>query len=485
MKKTLAVLLSLIMVLALIPAAFAEDAEEMAYRLVIKGGETKDNMAKVGDANCLKVEVALAGEPEEAGGETPTGTRAEEVVYTATFDINYDAAQLTLKDYEPSENMDSAAVNGKKAGVVRCSFVSVNGVVPGDSLLLLTLYFELAEDLEAGTEIAFTLEDGANVENTAEKPVISKALAADFTPYVVSEITELEGEVVINKDEVEWKGDTPYLVYDINQKEYTPGFKVLDKATGEEVDPQFYDFEYKENTLPGTGYIFVYFKGAYSGECQTFFKIYLPASEDIKVENVDEGIKVTWAPVEGAAGYVIYRRAWNLVDDGWTAFARWNNTTATTYIDGVDESHKVFAGTRYQYGVKAYFTRRLDPVAGTEIGGNVNDNSGNFNLGLVSPLKTTVRITSRKLNSVEGGKKQMTIKWAGSKNFTGYQIKYATDAAFTKNVVAFKITDPKVYETTVKDLAAGTYYVTIRSYHEFNGMTYYGAWSNVLSATVK
>ena len=431
MKKTLAVLLSLIMVLALIPAAVADDAD---YTLVIKGGETKDNMAKVGDANCLKVDVELSGEVEE------------ESVYTATFELNYDAAQLTFVDYETGNGMDSAAVNPNKAGAVSCAFVSTEGVVPGESLLLLTLYFEVAEELEPGTEIAFTLADGANVENTAEKPVVRKDLAADLTPFTVSAITALEGEIKINEDEVEWKGATPYLVYDINQKEYTPGFKVFDKETGAEIDPMYYDYEYKENTLPGTGYIFVTFKGAYTGECQTFFKIYLPASEDIKVENVDNGIKVTWSPVEGAAGYVIYRRAWSTTTDGWTAFARWNNTTETTYIDGVDDAHKVYAGTRYQYGVKAYFERRLDPVAGN---------------------------------------KQLTSKWAGSKNFTGYQVKYATDAAFTKNVVAIKITDASTYETVVKDLKAGTYYVTVRSYHEFNGMTYYGAWSNVLSATVK
>ena len=471
MKKTLAVLLSLIMVLALIPAAVADDAD---YTLVIKGGETKDNMAKVGDANCLKVDVELSGEVEE------------ESVYTATFELNYDAAQLTFADYETGNGMDSAAVNPNKAGAVSCAFVSTEGVVPGESLLLLTLYFEVAEELEPGTEIAFTLADGANVENTAEKPVVRKDLAADLTPFTVSAITALEGEIKINEDEVEWKGATPYLVYDINQKEYTPGFKVFDKETGAEIDPMYYDYEYKENTLPGTGYIFVTFKGAYTGECQTFFKIYLPASEDIKVENVDNGIKVTWSPVEGAAGYVIYRRAWSTTTDGWTAFARWNNTTETTYIDGADAAHKVYAGTRYQYGVKAYFARRLGPVAGTEIGGNGNDHSGSFNRGKVGPLKTTVRITTRVLNSVTGGSKQLTVKWTGSTVFTGYEVQIATDAAFTKNVKTVTINNAKTYQTTIKSLKSSTtYYVRVRSYHEFEGMTYDGSWSHVINAKTK
>jgi hypothetical protein len=157
--------------------------------------------------------------------------------------------------------------------------------------------------------------------------------------------------------------------------------------------------------------------------------------------------------------------------------------TGTEWIDGSDVDHKVYAGSRYQYGVKAYFARRTDPVSGATIGGNVGDN---FNLGEVGPLKTTVRITTRVLNSVTAGSKQMTVKWTPSKNFTGYQIKYATDKNFTKNVVAIKITDPKTAQTVIKNLKKGTtYYVTIRSYHEFNGMTYFGEWSNVKSCKVK
>ncbi|MBQ4423144.1 MAG: fibronectin type III domain-containing protein, partial [Clostridia bacterium] len=189
---------------------------------------------------------------------------------------------------------------------------------------------------------------------------------------------------------------------------------------------------------------------------------------------------------EGAAGYVIYRRAWSSTTNGWTDFARWDNTTETTYLDGHDAAHKVYAGTRYQYGVKAYFARRTDPVAETQIGGNVNDPSGNFNLGMVGPLKTTVRITTRELKSVTAGTKQLTVKWGGSTVFTGYQIQYATNSAFTKGVKSFKIDNPKTVSTVIKNLKTGTtYYVRIRSYHEFNGMTYYGEWSNVRSAKVK
>ncbi len=292
---------------------------------------------------------------------------------------------------------------------------------------------------------------------------------------------QIEGTVEWNAEDVKFKGSTPYVIANGNAQE--PRFTVKNAADGSVVDPANYDFEYQENTNAGTGYVIVTFKGDYSGTAQGWFKIYLPATTKTNVENVAEGIRITWEPVEGAAGYVIYRRAWSSTTNGWTTFERWNNTTDTTYIDGADANHKVYAGSRYQYGVKAYFARRTDPVSGATIGGNVGDN---FNLGEVGPLKTTVRITTRTLNSVTAGTRQMTVKWGASSVFTGYQIKYATDANFTKNVKAIKITDPKTAQTVIKNLKKGTtYYVTIRSYHEFNGMTYFGEWSNVLSCKVK
>ena len=291
----------------------------------------------------------------------------------------------------------------------------------------------------------------------------------------------LDGIIEWNAEDVQFKGATPYVI--CNGSAQTPRFTVKNAEDGSVIEPVFYDYEYRENIDAGTGYVIVTFKGDYTGECQGWFKIYLPATKNTYVENVSNGIKLTWDPVEGVAGYVIYRRAWSSTTNGWTTFERWNNTTETTYIDGMDARHKVYAGTRYQYGVKAYFARRIDPVSGATIGGNVGDN---YNLGEVGPLKTTVRITTRVLNSVTPGSRQLTVKWAKSSVFTGYQLQYATDAAFTKNVNAIKISDPKTGEKILTGLKAKTtYYVRVRSYHEFNGVIYYGEWSNVISAKTK
>ncbi len=155
--------------------------------------------------------------------------------------------------------------------------------------------------------------------------------------------------------------------------------------------------------------------------------------------------------------------------------------TGLEWIDGSDANHKVYAGSRYQYGVKAYFAQRVDPVTGATIGGNVGDN---YNLGLVGPLKTTVRITTRTLKTATAaGKGEIDVEWDASKVFTGYQLQIATNAAFTKEMESFKVDFNSGYIDELKSNT--TYYIRVRSYHEFEGMTYYGEWSNVLSCKVK
>ncbi len=281
-----------------------------------------------------------------------------------------------------------------------------------------------------------------------------------------------EGTVEWNPEDVQFKGKTPYVI--ANGSEQTPRFTVRDKD-GNAVDPSVYTYEYRENTDAGTGYVIVSFPNDYYGIVQGWFKIYLPATTETTVANVSSGIQIKWKPVENAAGYVIYRRAWSTTTNGWTDFLRWNNTTELTWTDTT-----VYAGTRYQYGIKAYFEQRVDPVSGATIGGNVGDN---YNLGVVGPLKTTVRITTRKLTKLETASGKITASWDASKVFTGYQIKYATNAAFTKNVKSVWIDDPKTSSKTITGLQNNTtYYFCVRSYHNFEGTRYYGEWSNALSA---
>ncbi|MBR0507822.1 MAG: fibronectin type III domain-containing protein [Clostridia bacterium] len=473
MKKTLAVLLALVMLLTMIPATFAEGNAD--FTLVIKGGKVDDHLKTVNGQELLAVDVTLNG-------------TVEDKLCSLTFELTYNKNQITYVDAAVADGLVAGDINTKTEGTIGFAFVSVQGVQVTNNQPVVTLYFKVAGNLADGTEIAFALADGANVETYIEgsNKVNDHAVAADFKPFIVSTAVEFDGVVKFNEGAVQYKGATPYVIWNHAAGKHEPAFTVYKKDGKTVVSRANYDYEYKENKQPGTGYLFVYFKGEYKGEAMLSFKIYLPATTSTTVENVKDGIKITWTAVQDAAGYVIYRRAWSSTTNGWTAFARWDNTTKTTYLDGHDASHKVFAGTRYQYGVKAYFKRRMDPIAGAEIGGNVNEPSGNFNLGEVGPLKTTVRITTRKLTAVTAGSKKLTVKWEGSSVFTGYQLQYAENAAFTKNAKAIKINDPKTVETVLKSLKSGTtYYVRLRSYHEFNGMTYFGEWSNVMNAKVK
>ncbi len=336
--------------------------------------------------------------------------------------------------------------------------------------------------VEVPSDAGYTLDPETGIVTLSK--LVSKirydyrtAYSGDLATLHVSVVIQydINGTIEWNEGAVQYKGSTPYVIADGYTKK--PGFTVKDDE-GNVIDSRNYSYEFKENKNAGTAYLFVTFTNGYYGSCSAFFKIYLPATQYTAVENRDNGIYIEWDAVRGAAGYVIYRRAWSSTTNGWTDFVRWNNTTERNWTDT-----NVYAGTRYQYGIKAYFDRRVDPVSGATIGGNVGDN---YNLGMVGPLKTTVRITTRTLNSVTGGTKQITVKWGASKIFTGYEVQIATNADFSRNVKTVKITNPKTSQTTIKNLnAKTTYYVRVRSYHVFNGTTYYGGWSNVKNNKTK
>ncbi len=485
MKRALAVILALALFATLIPAVASASGD---YELEIKGGSIAANTVSVDGADCLKVDVYL------------NGVTAQKLLASASFSLEYDSTLLSY--YTDSTALGEPYLytvdgNGNRlsrpalfmntaiAGTVLFALASDYGCKVEDGKPMITLYFRINRALRADETIAFTLGNDAFAESIemestkAGKTAVTakRSLTASFLPYTASAVIEWDGT------DVQYKGTTPYVVY--NGSAQTPRFTVKD-GDGNLIDPKYYTYTYRENTQPGTGYVNVTFTGDHTGGCSAFFKIYLPPTTGTTVENVQEGIKISWDAVEGAAGYVIYRRAWNSVSSGWTAFSRWNNVTGTTWTDGTDDTHKVYAGTRYQYGVKAYFAQRYDPIAEAYIGGNENAPLGNYNLGIVGPLVTTVRITTRVLNKVEADSSRLTVKWTGSKVFTGYQVQIATDQAFANGVKTVKIDKAATYETTIGNLnAATTYFVRVRSYQEFEGVTYYGQWSNVLSGTTK
>ena len=375
-------------------------------------------------------QVVLLDEPmQETDGE-----------YTYDLAALTDAAPSDIRDtYESYITVSSDEIE-RYDGI---SYDSATGVVTADRCLKTLCYkLSLPDNLSLHVKLLFPYEGEVRAEWT----------------------DEFYGENVYNDrcDQVGFKGDTPYMVFNENRA-YEPTYRVV----GDEdriLERGYFTGVFENNDAPGTAALTVTMKN--TGKiASNWFKLYLPPTEKTDIANTKDGVALSWDPVSDARGYVIYRRAWSATTDGWTEFKRWNNTTDTAWTDT-----KVYAGTRYQYGVKAYYSDPMD----------------NYNLGEVGPLKTTVRITTRTLLGVDAGTKQFTARWDGSKTVTGYQIKYATDANFKKNVGAVKVARPDAYRTTIKGLTSGTtYYVTVRGYQVFNGMTYFGEWSNVISCKVR
>ena len=475
MKRLIAAIFALLLLFASVSTA---SAASDAYTIRIAGGATKSALATIDGEKLLKVDVFLDGVTDKM------------LLASLTLDLKYDAKKLEyITDSQErgvrtvyavdatGKNLGyrTLLVNGSDAGTVRFAFASDYGCRIDTDKPLITLYFWMTSGQAAGTKFEFTLGSGAEAESFKQSELVSggnaiptlRAVTGSLKPFTLSEATPAEvavsGTVEWDKRDVQFKGSTPYVIYD--RKAKTPRFTVKNSKTGEVIPATHYTAAYRDNVRPGTGRITVRFRHGYSGSCDGWFKIYLPATTDTTVENVQNGIQISWKKVEDAKGYVIYRRAWNLKDKGWTKFERWNNTTKTTWIDT-----KVYAGTRYQYGVKAYYADAMD----------------NYNLGEVGPLKTTVRITTRTLNSVTPGSRKLTAKWTGSKLFTGYEVQVATDANFKKDMQYSVVSKAKTYSKTIKGLKKNTvYYVRVRSYHVFEGMTYYGQWSNVLNCKVK
>ena len=479
MKRCVTAIIAMLMVLAIIPAATAASSD---YTLVIPGGEIADSMEELDGVYALRTDIRLDGVTDD------------KLLTALSFNLTFDPEQIeyTTNSQElgkphlvaVDENGHVLSpryliINDREAaeGRLRFVFASDYGCRVEEGEPIISLYFFLNGPVHKDTKIEFSIdptidaESVAMIEQDGSGRYQKRTVGLDLHPYTANEGVpgiEVNIELVFDPRDVAFKGKTPYVIY--GSGNMTPRVTVRNTDTGETVDPEFYELRYDNNTKAGTATVTADLCHGYYGEATAWYKIYLPETTKTTVRNIESGVLIEWEPVEGAKGYVIYRRAWNLVSSGWTTFERWFNTTETSWVDGSDENHKVYAGTRYQYGVKAY---PEDPM-------------NNYDLGFVGPLATTVRITTRKLVSLTPGFRTITVKWSPSKVFTGYQIQCAHDEAFTERLTEITVDDPAVSEWTIKGLSkAKVFYVRVRSYHEFEGRTYYGGWSDVMSCKVK
>lgn len=91
------------------------------------------------------------------------------------------------------------------------------------------------------------------------------------------------------------------------------------------------------------------------------------------------------------------------------------------------------------------------------------------------------------VKSLNATKKKLTVKWAKqTKETTGYQIQYTTDAKFKKSIKTKTISKNKTTSASLGNLKSKKkYYVRIRTYKKAGNAKYYSAWSKIKKAVVK
>ena len=90
------------------------------------------------------------------------------------------------------------------------------------------------------------------------------------------------------------------------------------------------------------------------------------------------------------------------------------------------------------------------------------------------------------LKSVKAGrKKTLKVSWKKVAGVKGYEIQYAANRKFTRNVKTVKAKASKTSYTIKKLKAKKKYFVRIRGYKKVKGGTIYGKWSSVKKAMTK
>lgn len=180
----------------------------------------------------------------------------------------------------------------------------------------------------------------------------------------------------------------------------------------------------------------------------------LAATRSLKATNVSKGIKLTYAEVQYATKYLIYRNN--------KLIATLNGGSKVSYTDKTSLKN----GTKYTYKV----------VAATK-----------DTLSASSKSVVIYRLDQAKLSSVKSpAAKKMTVKWRKNSKASGYQVRYSRSSDFSTGNKTVKISGSGKVSKTIKNLKRGKkYYVQVRSYKKAGGKTYYSEWSSKLSVKIK
>lgn len=163
--------------------------------------------------------------------------------------------------------------------------------------------------------------------------------------------------------------------------------------------------------------------------------------------------KVSWNKVAGVSGYQVQ------CSDGGSKWAQTKNVTANSAsFSGLT------AGGKYKFRVRAYKV-----IDGTK-----------YYSAWSSTLCSCAKPATVTIKGVSSPKHtQIKTAWAKAGGVvSGYQILYGKNASFSSVAAKKNVGGKSTVSYTGKNFTKGkTYYVKVRTYTVFNGVTYYGAWS--------
>lgn len=241
-----------------------------------------------------------------------------------------------------------------------------------------------------------------------------------------------------------------YFSYSKKARTPYPIITYGDKKLTRNID---YKVRYKNNIYPGTATMTIEGINKYTGTVTKNF--YIARVNDFRVvSRSTTSIKFRWAKRGNVTGYKLYK--YNFTTKKWKRIATVKGASNTSYT-----VKYLIPGTGSKYKIRTYVTKNGETYYGP------------WNKILPAATRPSkVTLTSFTSNI----KLNATVKWK-KRNATGYQIYLSREPDFdTKRV--YKIESDDTLKKVMYDLKDNdTYYVKVRAYKTYSGVTKYGEWS--------
>lgn len=244
------------------------------------------------------------------------------------------------------------------------------------------------------------------------------------------------------------------LDYDYTGECKTPAVTVT--YNGVTMSSNDYSIEYSNNIYPGVAKVTVTGKGNFTGSVEKKYYIARIKKCSTTKRNTDS-ITISWEKEKNIDGYIVYK--WSTTAGTWKSIKN---------VKGADNNSftikKLTPGSKYKYSVRAYKKTTAKTYYGERKELSTHTRPSKVDLKSAKP---DVRLYAK-------------ISWK-ERNCTGYQIKWSRNSDFS-NAKTTKVTSRKTTCKTITGLRSNSkYYVKVRAYVTNNGVTTYGAWSNIKS----